>query len=253
MGEAGDKAFCGVGITGDGFFEQVRGHALVVARDQRLVAEHAGAVDGEPVQDAHGLAVACPGELEQGHGLVDIVRVSGPLGRGIGQVREQTAVDVGVGDLAAAYTDGAQREALVGALDGEDGAVDDGLVALLVEAQAGDLRQQVVEPGSGARVAVGACHGDVVLGVDGVVWPESLQAFEDAVADGRVARLRVQDHVDDALGGAAGAAHDEGARVEALAQAGSDLRRVRIAHEVELDDGPAGSAESCSGRSGPTR
>jgi hypothetical protein len=128
-------------------------------------------------------------------------------------------------------------QALVGSLDGEYGTIDDGLVALLVEAEGGDLGQQVVKPGARSGVAMGARHGDVAGAVDGIVVPEVRKSLKDAIAHGRVAGLDVQNNVDNAVGGVGNVADDEGAAVEALAQAGTLLGEVSIASEADLDDG----------------
>lgn len=123
----------------------------------------------------------------------------------------------------------------MGSLDGEDGSIDDGLVALLVEAQAGDLWEEVVKPRAGTRVTMCACHSHIVFGVDRILGAQGTKTFQDAVADGCVAGLGVQHHVDDSLAGSIGTAHDEGAGVQSLAEARSYLRRVGIAHQVELN------------------
>ena len=66
---------------------------------------------------------------------------------------------------------------LMRSLDRQQGAVNDGLVALLVKAQARNLGEEVVQPCARARVAVRACYSDVLLGVYRVLASQGLQPF----------------------------------------------------------------------------
>ena len=82
-----------------------------------------------------------------------------------------------------------------------------------------------------------ASHGYIVLPVHSVFGAHLLEPFQDTISDGSVSRLGVEDEVHEAFAGFVRVADDEGAGVEALAESRSDLRRVGIAHHVELDDG----------------
>src|SRR4051812_15976513 len=108
-------------------------------------------------------------------------------------------------------------------LNGKQCAIDNRLVALLVEAQACDLRKQVVQPSSRTRMTVGACHSHIVLAVYRVFGSHGLESFQDAISDSGVSGLGVQDHVYNALACIAGVAYDEGSRVNTLTKTGSDL------------------------------
>ena len=62
--------------------------------------------------------------------------------------------------------------------------------------------------------------------------------------------LGVKDQVDEALACVARIADDEGAGVESLAETGSNLRRVGISHQVELDDRSAAVSTRRHGEGG---
>lgn len=121
-------------------------------------------------------------------------------------------------------------------LDGENNTVDNGLVALLVIAERGNLRQQIIEPCTGAGMAVRARQSNVLLAIEGVLAAERSDAVQNAIAHGGVARLGVNDNVDETVVGVALVADDEGAAEETLAQAGAFLVEVGIAGKVDLDD-----------------
>lgn len=87
----------------------------------------------------------------------------------------------------------------MGSLDRQHSAVHNGLVALAVKAEAGDLGQEIVEPASRPAMRVGAHHGDIRLAVRGVGGSQPGQTLEDAVADGRVSRLDIEDEIDEAV------------------------------------------------------
>lgn len=111
------------------------------------------------------------------------------------------------------------------------------LITLLIKPQTRHLRQQVVEPRARPAVRVRARHGDVGPAVHGVRRPQRGDALENAVAQRRVARLRVEHEVHEARARVADLADDEGAREDALPQAGADLVRRGVAGKVDLDDG----------------
>jgi hypothetical protein len=73
--------------------EGVRGVALVVAADELVLVGHADAVHGEPVDHADLVALEVL-EPEQGHVLVDIVLVLGPLLSGVLEVRGRRTAEL---------------------------------------------------------------------------------------------------------------------------------------------------------------
>lgn len=254
--EARHEALGRLRISLDRLLKQNGRDALVVAADVRVVAQHRRPVDREPRQHADALAVRRPLEPQQRERLVDVVGVLGALLGGVGEVRPRAAVEVGVG-----YGGGAEvEEALVlvstgpaiqkkggrGAnllkrlmrpLDRQHRPIHHRLITLLIKPQTRHLRQQVVEPRARPAVRVRARHGDVGAAVHGVRRPQRGDALEDAVAQRRVARLRVEHEVHEARARVADLADDEGAREDALPQAGADLVRRGVAGEVDLDDG----------------
>ena len=122
-------------------------------------------------------------------------------------------------------------------LDRQHSAINNSLVTLLVESERGDLRQQVVEPSTGARMGMGSRHCDIRASVDRVCASEAADALQNAPADGRVSRKRIKNEVDEAVVRVADLADDKGARVQALSQAGSLLVHVGVASKADLDDG----------------
>lgn len=122
-------------------------------------------------------------------------------------------------------------------LDRQDRPIHHGLITLLIKPQTRHLRQQVVEPRARPAVRVRARDGDVGPAVRGVRRPQRGDALEDAVAQRRVARLRVEHEVHEARARVADLADDEGAREDALPQAGADLVGRGVAGKVDLDDG----------------
>lgn len=116
----------------------------------------------------------------------------------------------------------------MGALNRQDGAIDNRLVARLAESQRGDLRHQVIEPTAGSRVGMRGGDGDVVLGVDGIFAAQSSEALHYAILDGRVAGLSVKHQIDPAIIGVVRIRDDKGAAIKALSQARSGLIQVGI-------------------------
>ena len=127
-------------------------------------------------------------------------------------------------------------QALLSTLDRENRTVDNGLITLLVETERGYLRQQVVEPGAGAGMAVGAGDCNVVGAIDRVVISHLLQRLENAIAHGRVSRLNIENEVNETVIRVFDIANDESAAVEALAQTGSLLGEIGVARETNLYD-----------------
>lgn len=68
-----------------------------------------------------------------------------------------------------------------------------------------------------------ARHGNIRLSVNGVVITQGSKPFEDTITLSGVTRCNVQDEVHKAVIRVSDIADDEGARVQALAQTGSDL------------------------------
>ena len=122
-------------------------------------------------------------------------------------------------------------------LDGEHDTIDNGLITLLVESQRCDLWQEIVEPSSGAGVAVSASQCDVLLAVKSILASESSNAVQDTISHGGVSRLGVNDNVDETVFGVALVADDEGAAVQTLAQTGTLLVKVGVSGKVDFDDG----------------
>lgn len=131
-------------------------------------------------------------------------------------------------------------------LDGQDGSVDDGLVALLIEAECGNLGQQVVEPRAWSGVRVCANHSYVASTIYCILTPHGGETLEYASADGGVAKGNVEKQVDEAVLGLANVANDESSRVNPLAQASADLRQIGISGEANLNDrsGDVGLADT---------
>ncbi len=125
----------------------------------------------------------------------------------------------------------------MGPADGEDGALDDGAVSLAVEALAGNLGEQVVEPPGGPGMRVRACHGHVVVAVDSIGRAKGLEAIDDAVPDGSIPGLRIQHQVDEPLLRLIRISDNKGPRIQPLAQTSAQLLGVCVAHQVDLDHG----------------
>jgi len=100
--EAGHKSRRSLAVALDRLLHEVRCYTFVVAGYMGVVLEHGCGVDWEPRQDADILQVRCSTEPQQGHGLVDRVRVLSPLGSRICEVRNQTPAEVGVCDVGCA-------------------------------------------------------------------------------------------------------------------------------------------------------
>ena len=81
-----------------------------------------------------------------------------------------------------------------------------------------------------------ACHGDVVLRVDTVFCSHIGKSIDYPISDCSIPRLSIHDQVYNSLGGHCGIAHDEGAAIQSLSQAGADLIKISISHEINLDD-----------------
>lgn len=122
-------------------------------------------------------------------------------------------------------------------LDGKNGTVNNGLVTLLVPAKRCDLRQQVVEPCTRARVAVSSRQRNVVLAIDAIFAAQSFQAVQEPVSHGSVSGLRVEDQIDEAVIGVVDVGNDKGAAVQTLAQARALLVKVGISSKVDFDHG----------------
>lgn len=148
-------------------------------------------------------------------------------------------------------------QAIVSSFDREDYAIHNSLVALLIEAERRRLREEVVEPAAGSRVRMRRREGNVVLVVERILAAGSRERLNGAVPHGRVAGEVVEDEVRDAVIRVVDVGDDEGAAVQALAQAGAVLVKLAVAGEGELrhgagDVGLAGADEvlvPCRGES----
>lgn len=85
-------------------------------------------------------------------------------------------------------------------------------------------------------MAVGACNRNIVLPINRIFIAQRRNALQDAVSESRVARLSVQHEVDEAVVGVVYVGDDKRTRVEALAQPGARLRKIRISCEADLDN-----------------
>ena len=99
---------------------------------------------GEPGQYTQVFVACSAAELEHGHRLVDLVFVSRSLFGRIREVCVRTSVDICILELDCTKAEVTWRKALMSSLNRKQGSVHNGLVALLVEAFACDLRQEVI-------------------------------------------------------------------------------------------------------------
>jgi hypothetical protein len=83
---------------------------------------------------------------------------------------------------------------------------------------------------------VRSCNSNVLLGVHSILGSQCSKAFKNPVANRCVTHRNVGDEVDEPIFWLIDITDDEGAAVQALAQARADLRRVGVAHKVELYD-----------------
>jgi len=56
------------------------------------------------------------------------------------------------------------------------------------------------------------------------------------MSNGSVARLGIEDEVDEAIGRLLRRSHNKGSRVQALSETAAHLAGVRVSHEIDLDD-----------------
>ena len=173
-------------------------------------------------------------QAEEGHLLVGVVGELGALGRGVAQVGLGRAVDAGVEDVGLGDADGAGGEVVVGAHDGLVDAVDDGVEALAVVAEDGEVVEGVVRVATGAAMGVGGAQHDVVVAVGGAVG--GAQPLDDLLLDALEDLAEVGAHEGDALA-VARRGDDEGAGAQAGVDAGGLLVEHGVAHHADLGGG----------------
>lgn len=145
----------------------VGGVTLAVAADESVAVGHRGAVGGEPADGADvGGALA---QAQYGHHGVDGEGVDVLVVPGVALEGGAGAVDVRVGEFAAAECEGSGAQIGVCGADRLHDAGNHGVEVLLLEAVGRQVVGKVMAASAWSRVGAGRAERDVLLGVDGAV------------------------------------------------------------------------------------